>query len=128
MFPTLAAEVAALDIPAEATALRAALAIHDRLGAKIALAVGEFDRDGAWDLDGATSMRAWLRDEGMCGPDAMRLQLIARRLVRLPVLAQAWAAGEVSNGQVRVIDKHLIDDHIDLFADQSPASSPNSSA
>ena len=38
--------------------------LHERLGAVVAVAVGEFDRARTWEVEGATSMVAWLRDRG----------------------------------------------------------------
>ena len=48
------------EVAAHPGAIIAALAARDRLDAAIAAAVGEFDRDQSWALDGARSMKAWL--------------------------------------------------------------------
>ena len=49
-----------LEMGAHPGAIITALATRDRLDAAIAAAVGEFDRDQSWALDGARSMKAWL--------------------------------------------------------------------
>ena len=49
-----------LEVAAHPGAIIAALAAHDRRHAAITAAVGEFDRDQSWALDGARSMKAWL--------------------------------------------------------------------
>lgn len=44
------------------------LELIDRLSAEVAVMVGEFDADGGWEVEGATSAVAWLRDRaGMTG-------------------------------------------------------------
>jgi hypothetical protein len=50
--------------PSTDQAIAAVLALRDRLDARIAEAVGEFDAVSLWDADGATSLVAWLRDRG----------------------------------------------------------------
>ena len=49
-----------LEVAAHPAAIISALAVHDRRQAAITTAVGEFDRDQSWALDGARSMKAWL--------------------------------------------------------------------
>ena len=92
------AAVDELEVPADGRALTEVLGLLDRLAAKVTAAVGEFDRAGLWDLDGATSMVAWLRDAGLARPRAAVLVRNAKRLRTLPVLAGAWEAGELSGG------------------------------
>src|SRR5687767_4224385 len=124
MFESLAAAVDDLDVPVEESALRSLLAVHDRLSARVAVAVGRFDASGLWEAGGATSMKAWLRDEGYVGPDAARLATLGRRLVRLPVLARAWASGELCNGQVRVVMAQLTEANTAMFAEGEAAFVP----
>lgn len=116
MFDELAAAVEALDVPLDEGALRSLLAVHDRLSAKVALAVGRFDAAGLWGVGGAMSMKAWLRAEGYVGADGHRLAVLGQRLVQLPLLAAAWAEGELSNGQVRVVMAQLTDANTAMFA------------
>lgn len=115
MFDDLAAAVRDLQIPADASALREAIALHDRLTAKVTVAIGEFDELALWDADCARSMKFWLVDEGFAAPDAHRATLYGKRMRQLPVVAAAWQAGELSNGQVRAIVENLIDKHIGRF-------------
>jgi hypothetical protein len=61
MFEALAEAVEHLEIPAWGDALAEAMAIRDRLDAAICAAVGVFDAERGWEVEGATSMTAWLR-------------------------------------------------------------------
>src|SRR4051794_6881845 len=51
-----------IEIPTDSAGLIELLATHDRFTAKVHEAVADFDADGGWDADAATSMHAWLRD------------------------------------------------------------------
>ena len=51
MFEGLATEIERLPIPPCGEAITEALALQDRLQAKITAAVSDFDRAGLWDLD-----------------------------------------------------------------------------
>ncbi|MEY2397511.1 MAG: hypothetical protein QOJ00_685 [Actinomycetota bacterium] len=115
-FAAFAAELDVLEVPVDGPGLAAALAFHDRFTARLALAVGVFDAADDWDLDGATSAVAWLRDRGMHASEAARLVQLGSKLRRLPTLAGAWIRGDVSGGQVRVVAEQLIERHMDLFA------------
>ena len=63
MFEQLGQAIEGLDIPTDSDALVAVLALRDRLDARISGAVAAHDRAGRWELDGATSMTAWLTDQ-----------------------------------------------------------------
>jgi len=77
----------------EAGELLQLLAARDRLDARITAQVGHFDATEGWDLDAATSMRAWLRDRArMTNADAGRPVTLARRTRALPVTTGAWRA------------------------------------
>jgi len=117
MFEQLREAVEDLSIPVDGRALAQVLALADRLNAKIASAVGAFDRHGLWDLDGATSMRAWLRDAGLASGDAFHLTTTGRCVTALPVLASAWERGEVSGGQVRAVVNNVPERHVELFGE-----------
>ena len=96
--------------------LQELLAERDRFDARLAASVAEFDRAGGWELDGATSMQAWLRHHArMTSGAAAQLVSRARRTAVLPVTAAAWASGELSTGQVDVILAHVRTDTA-LFA------------
>src|SRR5439155_7134068 len=93
------------------------VAERDRLDARIATLVAEFDAAGLWDLDAETSMIAWLRNRArMSRRDAVRLVSDARQTRDLPVTREAWASGALSSGQVEVIVRNVRRD-TDLFAE-----------
>ena len=125
MFDSLHRAIAELVIPADPRALAALVAVRDRLDAKIAAAVGAVDAARLFEESGATSMYAWLRDLGIDRRDAACLVRTGRRLQRLPVVAEAWAAGELSGGQVQAIVDHVPDKHVALFAEHEEAVVPS---
>ncbi len=85
----------------------------------IAEAVGHFDADGGWEVEGATSMTAWLRQRGrMTSREAARMSSTARRLRRLALTAAAYRRGELSGGQVAAIVAKLSNRSAPLFAEQ----------
>ena len=89
----------------------------DRLSAKLGAAYGEFDAAECWDLDAATSMTAWLREQAsMAGGDAARVLRLVRRLRGLPVTAAAAFDGRLSGGQVKAIVANVSDATAELFA------------
>ncbi len=117
MLEDLAEAIEKLRVPTEGAALAQLLALRDLLDARIAEAVGDFDAAGLWDLDGATSMTAWLRDKAsMTSRSAHGLVSLAGRLRKLPVCAAALAQRELAKGQVEVIVAKLDDSTIDAFA------------
>ena len=116
-------------IPLDGDALAEAFALADRLQAKLVDAVAGFDTAQLWDIDGATSMTAWLRDRaGLTGRRARHLTSTARRLRSLPVTAAAWETGELSGGQVDAIVAAVDDATVDLFADHEPELVPTLAA
>jgi hypothetical protein len=118
MFGPLADAIDTLEVPVDEHALVVLLGLLDRLTARVTAAVGAADAAGVWDESGATSMRAWLCDSaGLAGPDATRLARLAALVHHLPALRSAWCAGELSNGQVRVIAAQLTARNLGLFAD-----------
>lgn len=117
MFPLLATAIDSLDIPVGGDALAAALALRDRLDARLAAAVEAFDQAGLWDGEGATSVTAWLADRArMTRPRAAATARNARLVARLPSTAAAWADGRLSSGQVEAICANLSPGLVDLFA------------
>jgi Domain of unknown function (DUF222)/HNH endonuclease len=118
MFDELGTAIEGLDIPADGAALAAVLGLRDRLDARISHAVAAHDRAGIWELDGATSMTAWLTDRAaLPRPRAAATVARARKLTHLPVTAAAWRHGVLSSGQVEAIAAHLDADTTGLFAD-----------
>jgi hypothetical protein len=100
-----------------AAELVAAFALRDRLDAWLSAAVGAFDRDEQYELQGATSMTAWLKDRcRQTGADAARTASTARTLRSLPHTAQAWRDGSLSTGHVRAICANVAERHLAKFA------------
>jgi hypothetical protein len=115
----LAEAIVELDIPVDGAAIVQVLALRDRLDARIAEAAGAFDTAQLWDIDGATSMTAWLRaSAGMTQRAATRLAVLGRRMRQLPVLAAAYADGSLSGGQVDAILAQVNDSTVAVFAEQ----------
>src|SRR5438270_13978847 len=86
-------------VPVDGEAIAQALRIVDALNARIAVAVGDFDDDGLWDLEGRTSMTDWL--VGTCnirGGVARAMAGNAARLPRMPVTVGAWVHGRRGEG------------------------------
>jgi Domain of unknown function (DUF222)/HNH endonuclease len=125
MFEQLGEAIEGLDIPVDADALAAVLALRDRLDARISDAVAAHDRAGLWELDGATSMTAWLVDRAaMPRPRAAATTSRARKLAHLSLTAGAWRDGVLSTGQVEAIAISLDGDTLGLFADHEAALVP----
>jgi hypothetical protein len=115
----LATAIESLDIPVDGAAIMQALALRDQLDARIAEAVGAFDAAKLWDIDGSTSMTAWLRESGsLTQRAAKRMAVLGRRMRQLPVLATAYAGGSLSGGQVEAILANVDDSTVALFAEQ----------
>src|SRR5437764_15384303 len=90
-----------VEIGSGADAIATVLADVSRLESKICAAVGAFDADGLYEVDGATSVVAWLRNHGqLSGARASSLVRTARRMRKLPATAGAWADGQLSSAQV----------------------------
>ena len=117
MFELLEAEIEGMEIPIDRAALVEVFGLLDRLQATVAAAVGAFDEAELWDLDGATSMTAWLRAAaGLSAKDAARTTRTARRLRQLPVTAAAWRDGTLCSGQVQAIVANVPDEAVEQFA------------
>ncbi len=125
VFEELGTAIDELDIPTDSTALAAVVGLRDRLDARISDAVAAHDHTRLWELDGATSMTAWLADRAaMPRPRAAATVGRARKLAHLPVTATAWRDGLLSSGQVAAIAAHLDPDTVGLFADHETAVVP----
>ena len=119
MLKDLAVAIENVEVPLDCNSLVEAIALRDRLDARIALAVGEFEANGFWAVDASASMTAWLRAHAlMTGRSAKRLRSLAMRLRSLPVCAQAYAEGTLSGGQIEAIVARLDDDTVEIFAAQ----------
>ncbi len=114
-----------LDVPVDGAALKQVCKLADRLSAKISEAVGEFDAAELWDLDGATSMTAWLRHEAnQSSRDASRHTKTGRRLRACPATRSAWTDGSISSGQVQAVVANVSDRHVGLWPDHEAAVVP----
>jgi hypothetical protein len=119
MLAELERAIEGLDIPVDGAAIAHAFALRARLDAVIGEAVAAFDRLKLWDLDGATSVVGWLRNQaGLSRRAAMRTASMATRVAGLPVTAAAWRGGRLSEGQVEAIVAHLSSDTAQVFAAQ----------
>src|SRR3954454_22948089 len=128
MLAQLEAAVGAADLPLDAAALRRAIALLDRLQARLSRTIGEFDHAGLWALEGATSMTAWLKTTGHTARDARVLARTAATLRTLPVTREAWVDGVLSGGQVSVISANLRDATVEHFAEQYAGLVPSQAA
>lgn len=118
MLARLAEAIDNLRIAADADELREVLNLRDRLEAKVAAAVAEFDAAGLWELDAATSMTAWLKSQArMTSLDAGRLANTGKRIRELPTTLAAWRSGELSGGQVATVLASVRPEHRELFAE-----------
>ena len=122
----LADAVDQLDLPVDNVLLTEALALLDRLNAKLLVLVGEHDAAELWRNDGATSMIAWLRHHARkSGRDAAACAKTARRLRELPVTAAAYRDGVLSGGHVQAIVTNLGDRTVALFTQHEPELIPD---
>jgi hypothetical protein len=125
VFGALEAAIDELDVSVDTDALAAVVALRDRLDARISRAVAAVDQAGLWDVDGATSMTAWLADRaGMARPRAAATARQARLVAQLPGTAEAWADGTLSSGQLDAICANLTTDLVGLFAQHEAAVLP----
>ncbi|MCU1486797.1 MAG: hypothetical protein JWN67_3543, partial [Actinomycetia bacterium] len=98
--------------------LRELLAFADQVQALVAEEVGEFDLAGLWELDAATSMHAWLRDQaGFTSRSAARLVPSARKVVAMPLTLEAWKTGRLRGGQVECITANVPAKDLDLYVE-----------
>ena len=119
-------EIEDLSIPPDGAAIAAAVALRDRLEAKISEAVAAFDAASLGDLDSATSVTAWLRHHGgMTSRDAARTAARSKRLANLDDTRRAWQAGELTTGQVDAIVAALRPHTVELFAEHEAALVPS---
>jgi hypothetical protein len=115
----LASVIEDLAVPFDGESLEQALALRDRLDARIVAATGAFEANGWWASDASTSYVAWLRAHAkMTRRSAQRLRTTAVRLRVLPVCAKAYADGALSGGQIEAIVARLDDDLVEVFAAQ----------
>jgi hypothetical protein len=118
MFATLGDAIDGLQHLSSNQDLADAFALFERFRAKLSAAVAEFDHAGLWELDGATSMTAWLTTHArMHRPAAARFASVATRLRTLPMTRAAWESGVLSGDQVHAIVTAVDRRVVDRFAD-----------
>src|SRR4051812_4871036 len=104
MFAALGSAIEELEVPVDGACLAELVGLGDRLQARIACAVAEFDAAAMWELDHATSMTAWLRSAcGMTSGAAASLARTSSVVRSLPVVREAWLCGGLSSGQVQAV-------------------------
>ena len=125
MFEALAQAVEELEVPVDPAALVGVWGLIDRLTAEATMAAAAFDEHGLWDVDGDTSMTAWLRHHtGMSARDATVTAKTGKRLRAAPVTAEAWVGGDLSGGQVAAVVANVNDDRAELWAEHEAAVVP----
>ena len=93
-----------LDIALDRGEIQAAFAVRDKLDARLALAVADYEAAGLHQLDGAVSINGWLRSEtGRDAKSAAKVTWTGRKLRALPVLRDAALDGRVTGGQLDTI-------------------------
>src|SRR3954469_3433570 len=71
----------------------------------------EFDRSGQWALDGHLSCVCWLVDHcGLRRTTAKEKLRVGHELARRPVVAEAFASGELSYSKIRAITRVTLRD------------------
>jgi hypothetical protein len=103
------------------------LEAKERLDAEIVRAAGDWDRDRAWEIDGALSPRAWLAYRTpVSEAEAGRLVKNARLVDRHDEIAEALADGDITTPHVKAIGRvmstarePLLDDHAEMLVEQA---------
>jgi hypothetical protein len=117
MFAILADAIDGLELPSSNQDLVDAFGLFERFRAKLSVAVAAFDRDCLWELDGATSMTAWLAAHArMHHPAAARFASVAAGLRSLAVTRAAWETAVLSGDQVHAIVSAIDPRVLDQFA------------
>lgn len=113
------------DIPSTLEDVADAIADLERRSATIATAIGALDRDGAWGVDGAVSMAAWLRHHARMSHRAAAAWVRRGRLLTdIPEVADAATAGVWSQGHVEALGAVMRVELTSLFREHAPALIP----
>jgi Domain of unknown function (DUF222) len=113
----LADALACLTVAPVAGEIEELLALRDRLDAKISEVLRAFDAERGFVDDGSVSLAPWLAAHGRRSwKEARREALTAKRLVRLPVTAAAWADGSLSSSQVGAVVANVSAERAGLYA------------
>ncbi|MGH9097570.1 MAG: DUF222 domain-containing protein, partial [Acidimicrobiales bacterium] len=84
----------------------ALLGLRSQFDAYVTASVGEFDKWGAWALDGARSAAAWVAARGkLARVEARRLVRRGRALDHLPASAEAWRQGDIGAAHVDTLER-----------------------
>ena len=105
------------------------LALHDRLDAELLRAVGTWDRDRAWEADGALSAPAWIEHRTSTSRnEATRLVKSAGLVHRHAAIGNALQDGRVTAAHVDVLTRtvttpreRLLADHADTLVEHAAA-------
>ena len=125
IFAAIAELVDGLDVVPERGEIKAAFAVRDRLDARIAIAVADYEAAGQHILDGSVSINGWLRAEtGRDATSASKVTWTGRKLRALPVLRDAVVTGALSGGQLDIIVANVPMRHVELFATHEAALVP----
>jgi hypothetical protein len=95
----------------DSTSIKALVCQHARVESVVADALGAYDASGEWALDGARSAPAWLARSCRL-PKALARRLVrrSRHLRHLPVVAGAFADGEINAAHVDALGALRRDD------------------
>ncbi|MGA9595885.1 MAG: DUF222 domain-containing protein, partial [Acidimicrobiia bacterium] len=97
-----------------------ATAIQERLDAEVLRLTGEWDRDRAWEIDGALSPRAWLTHRApVTNTEAGKLVKQARLVREHHTLAAALSKGTITTAHVDTISRVVSTDREPLLQDHA---------
>jgi hypothetical protein len=93
-------------------------AAGDLFNARFTDLIARLDAEGAYGVDGAVSMQAWLKQKAnLPGASASKTVRTGRKLRRLDAVRDAWQSGLLSAGHVEVIVANVKERHVGLFAE-----------
>ncbi len=103
---------------AKSDRLQELLEVREQLDAEILCATGDWDRDRAWEIDGALSPRAWLAHRTpISEPEAGRLVKNARLVNEHDEIAAALADGDITTPHVESIGRVMSSARLPLLAE-----------
>ena len=88
----------------DSASMKALVCQHSRLDSVVSTAVAAYDASGDWALDGARTAQAWLAHSCRL-PKAMARRMVrrGRHLRHLPVVAEAFAEGQINAAHVDAV-------------------------
>jgi hypothetical protein len=114
----LARAIESYEVPVSPSGLREAMALRDRLDARVAVAVGAFDAEHLGDEDCGLNTQSWLRHKAKVDHKAAgRLTALGRRLHRFADLRDAALDGRLSGGQLAIVTACVPERHFERFAE-----------